>query len=222
MLNSGDVCKAEKVGIWKGRPLILTYTGKEFPYDDVSPDNICIEDIAHSLAHLCRYTGHTCMFYSVAQHSLLVAEKIPGGPGEKLVGLLHDAAEAYTNDLASPLKRWLGENDCSFYKDTSAYSDLQDEITAAVYRKYGITSIPNSVRLYDQAAGLFEAEGFMGLSVEQLERYPFPLELRGLWQPWDPKGFAGKNVDREFGEVETEFIRRFEALMYAVGREKLI
>lgn len=199
-------------------PFIITHTGRVFPYDDVSPENICIEDIAHSLSHLCRYTGHTNMFYSVAQHSLLVAEKVVGSPEAKLAALLHDAAEAYTNDLSSPLKRYL--DDCELC--CSYYSTLQDRITGAVCIRFGIRDIPDDVWLYDRAAGMFEAEGFVGLSVGQLREYGFPTDLRGLWEPWKPKEFAGKNSDREFGEVKTEFIRRFEDLMHAVCREHLI
>jgi 5'-deoxynucleotidase YfbR-like HD superfamily hydrolase len=224
MLDHRAVREAEETGGWSGRPFILTYTGKVFPYDDVSPDNIDIRDIAHSLSHLCRYTGHTTMFYSIAQHSLLVSEKMPGGPEEKLVGLLHDAAEAYTNDLASPLKKYLISNT---YHGHCAYRTIQDKITAAVYRKFGWGYGPSvkhteTTQLYDRAACVFEAEGFMGLLLEDLLRYQFPMNLRGLWKPWNPRDFAGENVDREFGMVETEFLKRFEDLMKATGRENLI
>lgn len=219
MLDHKAVREAEEAGNWGGRPFILTYTGKVFPYYDVSPDNIDIRDIAHALSHLCRFTGHTTMFYSVAQHSLLVAEKMPGGPEEKLVGLLHDAAEAYTNDLASPLKRFIRDAD----EDGSTYEYLQDKITAAIYQRFGVTNILFSdVGVYDRAACLFEAEGFMGLPFGDLRKYQFPVGLRGIWQPWEPEEFAGQNSDRDFGLVETEFLKRFEDLMKSVGREDLI
>jgi uncharacterized protein len=64
------------------------------------------EAIAHALAMLCRYNGHTRVFYSVAEHSLLVAglmaELKLGDPFE---GLMHDAAEAYLSDIPSPWKQ---------------------------------------------------------------------------------------------------------------------
>lgn len=214
MIGHEDVRQAEQNGGWGGKPFIITYTGKVFPYDCITLDCIDIRDIAHSLSQLCRYTGHTNMFYSVAQHSLLVSEKMPGGVAAKLVGLLHDGAEAYTNDLSSPLKKWMKEEGCC----GSIYSSLQDSITAMIYNKWGVTSIPPDVKLYDRAASLFEAEGFMGLSTEELENYSFPMEVYGLWQPWEPVAFACRNSDREMGEVETKFLRRFEDLMGQLGR----
>jgi hypothetical protein len=215
MLGHSDVQKAEEQGSWGGKPFILTYTGKVFAFDSMTEEQIDIRDIAHSLSQLCRYTGHTNMFYSVAQHSLLVSEKMPGGPAAKLAGLLHDGSEAYTNDLASPLKKWMEQEGCC----GSVYGSLQDSIQAMIYNKYGVTNIPADVRLYDGAAGVFEAEGFLGLSQEDLVRYSFPTHLQGLWQPWHPTVFAGQNSDREMGEVEVEYLARFETLMDQLGRD---
>lgn len=200
-------------------PFISTYTRKKIHFGKVSPADICIEDIAHSLAHLCRYTGHTRMFYSVAQHSLLVAEKIPGGSGLKLAALLHDAAEAYIGDVSSPLKQWL-RNQGNF-----AYRDLHDTLDQAIGERYHISPSQfhcTDVKLYDRAAQVFEAEAFMGLSLENLDEHNFSTALRELWQLWDPLEFAAKNSDLEFGQVEAEFIQRFETLMKAIGREELI
>src|SRR5271165_4859950 len=82
---------------------IQTYTGKKFFPMDPKPEDICIEDIAHSLSMICRFTGHSREFYSVAQHSVYVSELC--SEQWMLHGLLHDAEEAYTNDLARPIKR---------------------------------------------------------------------------------------------------------------------
>ena len=83
-------------------PVMLTCSGRYisplFPHD-WEPD---IDEIAHALSNLCRFTGHTTSFYSVAEHSCRVADLLP--EGLKLSGLLHDASEAYLGDLASPLK----------------------------------------------------------------------------------------------------------------------
>ena len=86
---------------------IQTATDVYFYPFDPDPEMIRIEDIAHALSHLCRFTGHTREFYSVAQHSVYVSFLCP--QEHKLWGLLHDATEAYINDLSSPVKAKLNQ-----------------------------------------------------------------------------------------------------------------
>lgn len=81
---------------------IQTYTGKQFWPLDPKPEDICIEDIAHALSMCCRFSGHVERFYSVAEHSVLVSQNVPAE--HRLTALLHDAAEAYLADIASPIK----------------------------------------------------------------------------------------------------------------------
>lgn len=91
-----------------GHPM-TTYTGRTFWPLDPRPEEVCLEDIAHSLSHMARFNGHTKRFYSVAQHSIhlsaWVAEK------HALHALLHDAAEAYVGDIIRPVKHALPEFD---------------------------------------------------------------------------------------------------------------
>jgi 5'-deoxynucleotidase YfbR-like HD superfamily hydrolase len=88
-------------------PFIETRTGRRFqPLNPIIKD-IDIEDIAHSLANQCRFTGHTAEHYSVAEHSVRVWQLV-GQWGltkpEQRWALLHDASEAYLVDIPSPLK----------------------------------------------------------------------------------------------------------------------
>lgn len=84
---------------------IQTFTGKKFYPLDPDPGLICIEDIAHSLAMQCRYNGHTKQFFSVAQHSVILARNFFSSPKIQMVALLHDASEAYLSDIPRPLKQ---------------------------------------------------------------------------------------------------------------------
>lgn len=81
-----------------------TYTGRQvFPLDP-RPGDFAIEDIAHGLAHICRYGGATRRHYSVAEHSVLVS--LFGDPSFARHKLMHDAAEAVLGfDAGAPLKR---------------------------------------------------------------------------------------------------------------------
>jgi hypothetical protein len=85
--------------------VIRTYTGKMFNVFEPDPDLICIEDIAHALSNLCRFGGHTRLFYSVAQHSIRVANEV--SPANKMAALLHDASEAYMLDITRPIKYFI-------------------------------------------------------------------------------------------------------------------
>lgn len=80
---------------------IFTFTGKHFNVYEPEVDMIDPRDISHSLAHLCRFNGHTREFYSVAQHSCIVADLVP--EEHKLAALLHDATEAYLGDMTRHL-----------------------------------------------------------------------------------------------------------------------
>src|SRR5690348_15201022 len=55
---------------------ILMYSGSRFWPLDPHPEDITIEDIAHSLSRQCRFTGHTKgQIYSVGNHSILCANE---------------------------------------------------------------------------------------------------------------------------------------------------
>lgn len=86
---------------------IVTFTGRRWFVRSPHPADVCIEDIAHALAHLCRFGGHCCRFYSVAEHSLRVMRALEASESDPrllLFALLHDASEAYLGDVVRPLK----------------------------------------------------------------------------------------------------------------------
>ena len=84
-----------------------TVSGRKIDVSNPNPADIVIEDIAWALSRMPRFSGHSIPYtpYSVAQHCIQVAEDLKDyGPDIQLYGLLHDAAEAYINDLPSPVK----------------------------------------------------------------------------------------------------------------------
>ena len=93
---------------------ITTATGRDFPLAGLPTlmqgAQPCIEDIAHALAQINRFTGHAARPYSVAEHSLLVCDIVRAkglNAHAQLLALLHDAHEAYCGDVASPTKSLL-------------------------------------------------------------------------------------------------------------------
>jgi 5'-deoxynucleotidase YfbR-like HD superfamily hydrolase len=104
------------------------------------PEEIDIDDIAHSLSQQCRFLGHTDAFLSVAQHSVLVSQQVPRE--DALWGLLHDASEAYLCDLPSPIKR---------DPEMSIYRVAEDRLMLAVCEKFGLPpEMPHSVKVADK------------------------------------------------------------------------
>lgn len=174
---------------------IQTYTGKAFDPFDPDPMKICIEDIAHALSNICRFTGHTREFYSVAQHSVEMAKRLPASL--QLAGLLHDASEAYLCDVPSPIKR---RPEFQFYRDAEAI--LQNLIFAK-----------------------FEVCGAAVRGREQLKQLDLRLlvwEARTLMEhcekPWDDFDFlrarpvAGEMWPQPPGLAEHEFLTCFKLL----------
>ncbi len=105
---------------------IRTYSGRLVDPFCMGTLDINIIDIAHSLSQLCRFTGHTRRFYSVADHCLLVSSMLPT-PKLMLAGLLHDASEAYFGDMSGPIKR---------RSDMDAYSKAESILSTNIMYFY--------------------------------------------------------------------------------------
>jgi hypothetical protein len=100
---TAEAQRTQRRGDWTA-----TFSGVKWFITDPHPDDVRIADIAHALSLICRYGGHCREFYSVAQHSVIVAKALwmefPKAPGLVLHALLHDAGEAYLGDVVRPLK----------------------------------------------------------------------------------------------------------------------
>ncbi len=165
-------------------PRIQTFTGKKFYPLAPRAEDICIEDIAHALSRKCRFGGHTKMFYSVAQHCVLVSELLePSTESTLLWGLLHDAAEAYMPDFATPIKEFFYAR----YEDATYFiSTLEYQINHCIQKVFRIPPNAYSHQLI-KAADLkalaterhqlmsegFEWEGLAGI-------YPAPIKINPL------------------------------------------
>ena len=106
---------------------ICTASGVYFDFRSPETSVIDPRDIAHALSLLCRYTGHTDRFYSIAQHCVLASYIVPAE--HAFAALMHDAHEAYVGDMSSPLKQL-----CQDYKA------IEDRCEAAVAKRFGLTT----------------------------------------------------------------------------------
>lgn len=110
---------------------MVTSDGYEANLSTPVPDAFDIERIAHSLSQINRFNGHASRPYSVAEHSLLVAdvaEHMGLDVYGQLAALMHDAHEAFTGDVTSPAKREIG----------TAWNIFENRFAHFLARKFGL------------------------------------------------------------------------------------
>ena len=171
-----------------------TFSGKMFKYLNPDPEDICIEDIAHGLSQLNRFVGQTVKPYSVAQHSVLVSQTCP--KEFALYGLLHDASEAYVNDLCRVLKQSPGMGIYKWYENLAM---------SAVCKKFGLPEKePAEVKTADLVLLLTEKRDlFKNVCLWAVNKYDGTSHLEPLKKkirPWTAE------------EAEEKFLERFAQL----------
>lgn len=154
------------------------------------PREINIEDIAHSLAMQCRFNGHCREFYSVAQHSVIVSRHCHRFP---LLGLMHDAAEAYVGDIVRPIKLQI-----------KAFSELEKTVWRSIAAELGRLPLRASTAERDE--------------VLRMDAAVLATELRDLMAP-PPRPWAGSQnpleeviVPVEWREAKQMFLDRYRLL----------
>lgn len=163
-----------------------TFTGRAFWPMDPRPDEIEIEDIAHALSMMCRYAGHCLRFYSVAEHSVLLARAVPRDVA--LWALLHDAAEAYIVDVPRPLKPFL-----------PGYKHAEAQVESAIAERFGLAlPMPPSVKEADNRILHDESAQNMAAPPQPWNLPGEPLGVR--LQFWSP------------ARARAEFMSEFRAL----------
>jgi uncharacterized protein len=146
-------------------PWIETASGLRYHFLNPQQDEIDIQDIALALANKCRFSGHT-QFYSVAEHSVCVAYRLP--KHLRLAGLLHDASEAYLGDIPSPLKACLPD-----------YRAIEKVNEAAIIDKFGVDIYNPLVKQADRQALYTEASYLIpsrGIDWEYFQKGVWHLE----------------------------------------------
>lgn len=163
------------------------HSGNTFYFD--GPFTFDIKDIAHSLALTCRFGGHCNEFYSVAEHSVRVSQKV--GREHALWGLLHDAAEAYVGDIVKPRQPW-----CPQLKE------LESVILKSIAREYHLPwPIPGVIEMVDHRMCATEYRDLMNSDT-------IPSFLQGI------EPFAEEIEPIIWREAEITFLDRFEDLGY--------
>lgn len=162
-----------------------TYSGRKFWPVDPRPEEVFIEDIAHALSMICRFGGHSLVFYSVAQHSVLVARNLRRE--HKRWGLMHDASESYVMDIPRPLKYFI-----------PGYKGIENNVMRAISLRYGLGDMPADIKRVDNAILADEMSQLMAPPPEEWHLPEPPLGIN--IKPWGPK------------RAKTEFMKEFTKL----------
>jgi uncharacterized protein len=183
-------------------PFIQTVSGRRVNPFALPASEIDLDDIAQALANLCRFGGHCRRFYSVAQHSCLVADLVRtqgGDATDALWALLHDATEAYLIDLPRPLKH--------FSEFGRLYREAEKRLQEAIVQHFRLPAdAPVALLAADRALLATERRALMA------DTWEWP-ELQGVEpasvtiEPWPPEKAAA------------EFRRRYTELSAERGRD---
>lgn len=119
-------------------PYVRLINGKKLYYLHPKPSDFDIEAIAKALSKLCRFSGNTRQFYSVAEHSCRVHDICPHEC--KREGLLHEAgSEPSMNDMPGPLKAIIPQ-----------YKEIEIRLEKAMARRFKlIFPFPAAVKIAD-------------------------------------------------------------------------
>lgn len=119
-----------------------------------------VYEIASALSKICRFTGNTSHFYSVAQHSVYVSRLVPWE--YRMEGLMHDAHESVMGDVSSPLKRKLPE-----------YKVLEKAAEASLASQFGLCwPYPEDVKIADLRMLVTEKKAFMPVTPQDGQHWP--------------------------------------------------
>ena len=133
----------------------MTATGKRIDVENISEQDVCLEDIGKHLTKICRFGGSLPFgtHYSVANHSIRMvhrARECGAGIEIQKALLLHDAAEAYIGDVVSALKPHLVN-----------YKAIEEGIEEVIRNKYNVSNAYKVVvNTFDKRILLAEAAYF--------------------------------------------------------------
>lgn len=166
-------------------------SGAILHYDHPETSDVTIYDLASALSNVCRFSGHLPCFYSVAQHLVNTSRIVK--PEFAFDALMHDTAEAFTNDIPTPLK-WVFPQ----------FKEIETKIEAGMSKLFGFNfPYPPEVKLADTQMLLLEKKyvkvddnfwpDYQGYEFEHL------IDLVDL-KPWQPV------------RARREFLERYEEL----------
>lgn len=129
---------------------IRVRSGKYIDLVDPKEDQFDFSDIAGALSKICRFSGQTSEFYSVAEHCCHCAfQAIQDGLSQEVCActLLHDCSEAFMGDVVRPLKVLL-----------PYYKELELRMERVIGNKFGLDFEKHAVAIKEIDNAMLIAE----------------------------------------------------------------
>lgn len=148
-------------------------SGRRLDLLDPSPFDVEIEDIARGLARVARWNGQTSgdHAFSVAEHSVVVEHLFctlypRSSHEERLIALLHDAAEYVVGDMISPFKTALGID----------YKAFEARLEEAIHLRFGLPAkttptLKKKIKKCDLYCAYFEATQIAGFDENEADQF---------------------------------------------------
>lgn len=179
---------------------ISTPSVPKFYFLNPRPEDILIGDIALALSHTCRFGGLCSVFYSVAEHSILVAKVLESegaSPLTVLAGMMHDAEETYIPDIPRPVKEMMPEA-----------KGIYEILNNAIVKKYHLEGADwEHIKEIDDRLCTTEAKT-LGIWNEEWESSGRPLDVKlYLWSCEDARQLFLNNF-LELSEKCYDFVLR--------------
>lgn len=155
--------------------VIITYSGRSVRPLDLKPKDIDPVDIAHALANIARYNGHTSFRLSVAEHSVRCARRVPKAHPDRPWLLLHDASEYLLGDFVAPLK---------YLPQFAKYREIEEAVMEVICERFGLPiEEPEIVHEIDMAMRATEMRDLkQGVSKARMKEMPEPYPFKIV--PW--------------------------------------
>lgn len=138
----------------------MQYGSNAYEIGSKSAPGVTPKDVAHSLARINRFTGHTVGTISVARHSVYVSHLLNMDPLVAMYGLVHEVEETVINDISQPVKSALG------WRGMRRLRSIAEAANYALYEVMGVPypvpkDIKTLVKRADNAAVLAEKRDLM-------------------------------------------------------------
>jgi hypothetical protein len=193
---------------------VQTVSGMPVDLLDPKPEQILPGDIAHALARIPRFNGHTLgdWPWNVAQHSLLVEQLMPAqtDAAGRLVALLHDAHEAYIGDLITPVKQAMDAlpvRSRDPFLPALAFFALTTKLDEVIWTAFGLSpsvNLLNRVKTADLLALVVEKEQLMAPARRDWDLLPKPPDPMPTLRPAHPPTRAAEIFLDRFHVLQAE------------------